>query len=152
MTIRVGEAIKRGQRYVARPGAYAILFRAGQILLTHQAAPHNEFQLPGGGIDPGEQVIPALHREVLEETGWHISPPKRVGVFRRYAYMPDYDIWAEKIAKIYLARPTLRMGAPTEAGHTAHWVDPRLAVELLGNPGDALLLRRLMFSRGWSEF
>ena len=38
------------------------------LLLTHQNAPEPEFQLPGGGIDPDEHPIKALHREVMEET------------------------------------------------------------------------------------
>ncbi len=152
MTRRMGEPIKPGQRYVVRPGAYAILLKAGKILLTHQAEPHNEFQLPGGGVDPGEQIIPALHREVMEETGWHIQAPRRLGVFRRFAYMPEYDMWAEKVATIFLAVPTLRLGPPTEPGHTAHWTDPRLAINILGNPGDALFLSRLLHGRSATKF
>jgi len=131
-----------GQHYRRRPGAYAILERDGQILLTYQAAPTPEFQLPGGGIDKGEAPIPALHREVREETGWSIARPRRLGVYRRFVYMPEYDLWAEKICAIYLARPILRLGPPLEPGHSAHWVSRTEAVELLDNPGDRLFLMR----------
>lgn len=34
------------------------------------------FELPAGGIEPGEPVADAAVREVLEETGWAVSPPK----------------------------------------------------------------------------
>ena len=54
MIRRFGEPVKHGQKYTRRPGAYVILIREGSILLTHQAEPTPEFQLPGGGIDPGE--------------------------------------------------------------------------------------------------
>ena len=49
------------------------------LLLTHQNDPKPGF-ISGGGIDPGEHPIPALHREVMEETGWIIERPRRVGV------------------------------------------------------------------------
>lgn len=44
--------------YRLRPGAYAVLIRDGQALLTFQHQPEPEFQLPGGGIDPGNRPWP----------------------------------------------------------------------------------------------
>ncbi|MES2550371.1 MAG: NUDIX domain-containing protein, partial [Pseudomonadota bacterium] len=73
MIRRYGEPVKPGQRYTRRPGVYAVLLEGDHILATHQASPVPEFQLPGGGIDKGEQPIAALHREVFEETGWKIA-------------------------------------------------------------------------------
>jgi len=128
MIPRVGEPVRAGQRYRRRPGAYAVLLRGDSVLLTHQQAPEPEFQLPGGGIDPGEHPVGALHREVLEETGWRIMLQRRLGAFRRFTYMPEYDLWAEKLCTIYLGRPVLRLGPPSEAGHTAHWVPLSLAL------------------------
>lgn len=141
---RYGEAVKPGQRYRRRPGVYAILLRGKDILLTHQAAPDDEFQLPGGGIDPGEDPMPALHREVMEETGWHITGARRIGAFRRFCYMPDYGFWAEKVCTIYVARPTLRLGPPTEAGHSAQWMPAHEALGLLGNAGDRAMLAQVL--------
>lgn len=142
MIPRVGEPVRRGIRYKPRPGVYAVLIRGGSVLLTHQREPVPEFQLPGGGIDPGEDPVPALHREVLEETGWRIGRLSRLGVFRRYAYMPEYDLWAEKVCHVYRARPSLLIGPPSEAGHTAVWTNPRLAARLVANEGDAMFIRR----------
>jgi 8-oxo-dGTP diphosphatase len=136
-----------GQCYRRRPGVYAILERDGRILLTHQANPWPEYQLPGGGIDRGESPVAALHREVREETGWTIGGLRRLGIYRRFVFMPDYDIWAEKICTIYLARPILRLGPPEEPGHSAHWAAPREAVSLLDNPGDRTFLLRHLARR-----
>lgn len=143
MIRRFGEPAVAGQVYTIRPGAYAVLRLGGDVLLTYQEAPDPEFQLPGGGIDPGESPVQALHREVFEETGWSITGARRLGAFRRFAYMPEYDRWAEKICHIYLARPVRRLGPPREAGHTAVWVAARDAAGLVGNPGDAHFLTRL---------
>lgn len=131
-----------GKRYRLRHGAYALLIREGHVLLTHQRTPDDEFQLPGGGIDPGESPLRALHREVYEETGWCIGPPRRLGAFRRFVYMPEYAIWAEKLCTVFLARPVRRLGPPTEPGHTAHWKRPAEAAVLVGNSGDAALVRQ----------
>ncbi|MBS8224921.1 NUDIX hydrolase [Vannielia litorea] len=137
MTRRFGEAVRTGQRYLRRPGIYALLPLGGRVLTTFQEDPKPEFQLPGGGIDPGEQPMAALHREVLEETGWRIAPLRRLGVFRRFTYMPEYDLWAEKICTVVLARPVRRLGPPQEKGHSAVWLDAEEALSLLGNQGDA---------------
>ena len=144
MIRRYGEPVKNGQRYTRRPGVYAILLQGDHILATHQAAPMPEFQLPGGGIDRGEHPIPALHREVHEETGWKIAVTRRLGAFRRFTYMPEYDLWAEKLCTVYLARPIRRLGPPTEAGHAAVWLPVEEALARLGNPGDRGMLARFL--------
>ena len=142
MIRRYGEAVKAGQRYRRRPGVYAVLLRGDSLLATFQAAPIPELQLPGGGIDRGEHPIAALHREVFEETGWKIGDPRRLGAFRRFTYMPEYDMWAEKVCTVYLARPILRHGPPSEEGHSAVWLPATEALRLLGNAGDRALLAR----------
>ena len=144
MIRRFGEPVTPGQRYTRRPGVYAILLDGDHILATHQASPLPEFQLPGGGIDRGEQPIPALHREVYEETGWKIAIARRLGAFRRFTYMPEYDLWAEKLCTVYLARPVLRLGPPSEAGHTAVWLPVDEALTRLGNAGDRAMLAGLV--------
>ncbi len=143
MIPRVGEAVRAEQSYRLRPGAYAILLRGREVLLTLQSNPAPEVQLPGGGIDPGEHVLPALHREVMEETGWSIRAPRRLGAYRRFVFMPEYDLWAEKLCAVYLARPIRRHGPPTEPHHTAFWKPLDDAIEMLESDGDRLFLSRL---------
>ncbi len=142
MTRRFGSPPDSARRYILRPGVYAILPSGGALLLTHQSAPEPEYQLPGGGIDPGESPLRALHREVLEETGWRIARPRRLGAFRRFTFMPEYDLWAEKLCTIYLARPTMQVAPPSETGHSAIWMAPDLAARRLGNAGDRHFVAR----------
>ena len=148
MIRRYGEAVKRRQTYRMRAGVYAVLLDGGALLTTHQAAPVPDYQLPGGGIDPGEHPIAALHREVLEETGWRIGPVRLLGRFRRFTYMPDYDKWAEKLCTVYLARPVLRLGPPSEAGHSAVWMAAEQGLAMLGVDGDRAMLARAMAQAG----
>lgn len=134
--IRLGAPREYGRTYTHRPGAYAILPRNGRLLLTFQGAGQNELQLPGGGIDPAESPLAALHREILEETGWRIGRPRLFKRFRRFVFMPDYGMFAEKVCHIYVAHPVRRLCAPTEPHHTALWVPAAEAVSSLGNEGD----------------
>ncbi|WP_299786730.1 NUDIX hydrolase [uncultured Marivita sp.] len=136
MMRRFGNAPESGRSYTLRTGAYAILPVGDGLLLTHQKAPAPEVQLPGGGVDPGESPIQALTREVYEETGWRIARPRRLGAYRRFTYMPEYDLWAEKLCLIYMAVPVVQYGDPTEPDHTALWLNTEEALDQLANTGD----------------
>lgn len=144
---RFGEPVRKDQRYIRRPGAYAILLNGDEVLLTHQAEPIPEIQLPGGGIDPGESPLPALHREVMEETGWRIARPRRLGAFRRFVFMPEYNLWAEKLCHVYVAHPVSQIAEPTEANHETLVLSGAQAIDALGNDGDRQLLARYVSSR-----
>lgn len=140
---RYGESPKTDINYIDRPGAYAVILRDRDLLITEQAEPFCEFQLPGGGIDPGESAIAALHREVREETGWSIAIRRKLGVFQKYIYMPEYDLTAHKICHIFLCRAVLQKSAPTEPSHTAVWMRPETAANTIANEGDRAFLRAL---------
>ncbi|WP_299672411.1 NUDIX hydrolase [uncultured Roseobacter sp.] len=142
MIRRVGHAPRADRNYTLRPGAYAILPIQGRVLLTAQISDVVDIQLPGGGIDPGESTVQALHREVMEETGWRISAPRRLGAFRRFVFMPEYGIWAEKLCHIYDARPVRQLSAPSEPDHETRVMTPKDAVKSVGNDGDRLFLKR----------
>lgn len=51
-----------------RPSVYGIIVDGDEILLCNTRST-GKWCLPGGGVDPGEHVIDALHREVHEECG-----------------------------------------------------------------------------------
>ena len=109
--------------------------------------PDPEFQLPGGGIDPGEHPLAALHREIMEETGWRIGAPTRLGAYRRFVYMPDYDLWAEKVCHIYIARPARQIADPSEPHHTALWMPAADAARTLAGVGDRMFVARFLASQ-----
>ncbi len=138
---RFGERVVPGQDYTTRPGAYAIIHDGTDILITEQLAPLREYQLAGGGIGQGENPHQALHREILEETGWRVTVDRRLGAFQRFCYMPEYDLWARKVCHVYVCRAVAATAEPTELHHRAVWAEPGVALNLLAGPGDRHWLR-----------
>lgn len=137
---RFGDPVDPARRYVERPGAYAVILDGDDLLVTGQAEPDREFQLPGGGADPGESLLGALHRECREEIGWRIAVLRRIGACQRFAYLPQYDLWARKVCHVYPARPVLRLGPPGEPGHAAVWMPVATALDRLAISGDRAFL------------
>ncbi len=131
---------------------YAILPLGKLVLITHQQEPVPEYQLPGGGISEGEFPLAALFRESLEETGWKIEVVRRMGAYRRFVYIPEYEFWARKTCTIYIARPVMHKGPPTESFHTALWVTPEQAIEILDAEGDREMMRRFARGINWPDF
>lgn len=72
-----------------RVSAYAVAPRDGRLLLSRLADTSPVFapglwHLPGGGIDPGEQPVEALTRELHEETGLALTTARLLDA-RTYA-------------------------------------------------------------------
>ncbi len=137
---RYDEPPKPEQYYKHRPGAYGIFTHPKGLLLTAQIGETVEWQLPGGGIEADESPIQALTREAYEETGWRVQVERKVGMYKRFVYMPEYKIHAEKICHIYAGRAIMQMGNPTEADHFSACFSYEIAAEILVNQGDRDLL------------
>lgn len=75
-----GPAVRRLQRV----GAYAIIVSADRLLMSQLAddvvGGAGLWTLPGGGVDPGEEPLDGLVREVYEETGQQVRPGALVQV------------------------------------------------------------------------
>lgn len=54
-----------------RVAAYGVIVEDGRMLLAHwNEGGRRGWTLPGGGIDPGEDPVDAVVREIAEETGY----------------------------------------------------------------------------------
>lgn len=68
----LGDTGQVGQAYAVASG---IIMRGEQLLLVQNRRRNGslDWSTPGGVVDEGEQVLEALTREVVEETGLHVS-------------------------------------------------------------------------------
>ncbi|GAC1696679.1 MAG: hypothetical protein NVS9B6_04030 [Candidatus Limnocylindrales bacterium] len=72
------------QQVDARPsvfGAAAVIVRDGRVLLVHHTYGELNWEIPGGGANPGESAEGAARREVLEETGLTLAGLRLAGVY-----------------------------------------------------------------------
>jgi 8-oxo-dGTP diphosphatase len=60
-----------------RPSAYGIVIKDDKVLLSRQFG--DSYDLPGGGVDLGEELEAAVIREVKEETGIDVTNPINLG-------------------------------------------------------------------------
>ena len=62
-------------------GVYGVCINEGKLLVIDKnRGPYsNRFDLPGGSLEEGESLTEALHREVIEETGYSIHILKQIG-------------------------------------------------------------------------
>ena len=124
---RYGDPIRHGLNYRRRPGAYGLIVKGRQVLLALNESPGEEVVFPGGGVDPGESPVRALHRAVMEETGWRIAVKRRLGFYHRQIFMREYGFAAHKVCHIYLCVAGRQVAAPTEPDHQPVLVDLEVA-------------------------
>lgn len=66
----------------------AVIERGGRFLLVEEEVDGRQvLNQPAGHLDPGESLVAACRREVLEETAHHFAPQALVGVYR-WHYAP----------------------------------------------------------------
>lgn len=88
-------------------------------LLLMQRSDNGHWGLPGGYVEPGESVLEATAREVLEETGVRIEVGRLVGVYsdparQVIAYSESRRVQAVNLCFEALAAGRGEMGTPEE--------------------------------------
>ena len=104
-----------------RDSAFAIILHDDHILLVKARAKEN-WQLPGGRLEPGESSADALIREVLEETGLDADPRRITGTYRRED---------GTVARIYETRTKGRLCGPRGEILAQRWVSIQEAKDMV---------------------
>ncbi|MBI3855642.1 MAG: NUDIX hydrolase [Planctomycetes bacterium] len=105
-----------------RDSAFAIILHSRHILLV-KARDKNNWQLPGGRLEPGESPAEAVVREVKEETGLRARVGRLTGRYRRED---------GSVVRIYAARARGKLAGAREEIVEQRWVRLREAKEMVG--------------------
>lgn len=99
----------------ARNSAKAIVLHDNRILVNRCISKFGEYYaLPGGGQRHGELLTEAVRRELLEETGYTVTPMRLSGIYERVSPSRD-DEMSHKIYFVFLCRLLdVPRQAPTE--------------------------------------
>lgn len=88
----------------ARNSAKAIVIHRGKMLVNRCISRYGEYYtLPGGGQNRGETLLNTVRREVLEETGYRVTPMRLSGIFERVSEGRDEGM-GHKIYFIFLCK------------------------------------------------
>ena len=108
----------------------------GEAILLLYTARYEDYSLPGGGLDPGEDKIAGMIRELSEETGAKdIKNIKPFGVYEEFRpwYKSDYDI-QHMLSYCYTCNIAKELGSAnledyeTKNGMEARWVNIHEAI------------------------
>jgi len=114
----------------------SIAIHGNEILLMYTAR-YEDYSLPGGGLDEGEDKIEGMIRELKEETGAkNIQNIKPFGIYEEYRpwYKTDYDI-QHMISYCYTCDIDKELGTSSleayeiKNGMKAKWVDIHEAIK-----------------------
>lgn len=130
---------KPGVAYPDRPAAFAIVERDGQIATVRVDYPDGDtrLDLPGGGIDPGEEAAQAAARECGEETGLRVKIADEVArADHFFLNQQDQPVNTRGVffdARFEAEAPALKV----EDDHTLVWMPPHEALVRLDREAHA---------------
>jgi ADP-ribose pyrophosphatase YjhB (NUDIX family) len=122
-------------KVLERPAARAIVLQQEDILLLYTQR-YNDYSLPGGGLNDGEDVSVGKLRELQEETG-----AQNIQILRYYGYIdeyrpspkPEYDLMYMR-SHFYLCNTDRVLGSATlklyekKNGMTTKWINIHHAI------------------------
>ena len=138
------EPLQFGERepgvvYRDRPAAFGIALRDDKIAMVKVTVEGQGtwFDLPGGGVDPGEDDLAAVVREFGEETGLKVRPGALVmracQLFRQTDGSPVNNRSGHYMVEIIGEDPALKI----EEDHELVWFEPGQALTLLRHDSHA---------------
>lgn len=82
---------EKGLKSLPIKGTRAYCFYNDKLVIVHESKGH--WNLPGGGIEPNENVVKGIHREVKEETNMKILKMKFIGIQEIYESGKDVQYY-----------------------------------------------------------
>lgn len=131
---------------VSRTGVYGVVEEQGKWLVIRQKrGPHaGKYDLPGGGIEPGEGIEEALRREFVEEVGMRFGEMRLMGNFTvttEAVSKSGEKFLFHQIALVYRVDYCESLGSSGEFEH--YWIDPNRESELSPLVSKALELKKI---------
>lgn len=117
-----------------RIGARGIVIKGNKIAIFNKKN-KNEFKLPGGGVDDGENPDDAFLREVLEETGHTVKIIKTLGTIEEIKTHDNF----KQISYVYVSEVIEDTGSLSltqkelDEGGSLVWLEPNEALEKVKN-------------------
>ena len=147
-TLRFG-APDRGAAYRKRPAAYGLLVREGRLALVHVTLDDRPpfHDLPGGGVDPGEDAQQALVREFGEETGLVVRPAREVARAEQYMLSAHREHFLSQGVFFEAIQTGERPDLKIEHDHELQWIAPVDALVKLRHGSHAWAVAAWMRSR-----
>ena len=137
----IGEVSKKVEKYRQRYGARGIVLRDDGKIAVFNKSLKNEFKLPGGGIDEGEETAESFKREVFEETGCKIEIIDFLGTIEELKTQDNF----KQISYVYVGKVTEETNSlhvteqEEKEGAKLLWEKPEKALELIKDCYDKLL-------------
>jgi 8-oxo-dGTP diphosphatase len=117
--------------------AGGVVVRDGRVALVHRPR-YDDWTLPKGKLEPGEESEQAAVREVEEETGMHC----RLGRELEPVTYEDHKGRPKRV-RYWLMEPESGEFAPNEEVDELRWLGPEQAAALLTHDRDRALLREV---------
>ena len=120
-----------------RRGAYGLAFNEGRLLVVEYK---RRLYLPGGALQTDEVPEQALHREVLEETGYEIERAVPLAQAGQFVVSPEG--YFNKICAFFALDVGHRVRNYYSPGHSPEWVPIDDAIPALAEEASAWAIRR----------
>lgn len=111
-----------------------MLIKDGKILLVKRAEhllEGGKWALVGGFVDPGETIVEALRREIMEEVGWEIAEPSLMQI-NDNPNRPN-EQGRQNISFVFICEAMQQTGSPDDESTDQQWFDlndlPELAFD-----------------------
>lgn len=139
----IGEKAVEMHNTKLRLASRGIVIREDGKIAVFNKSNKNEYKLPGGGFEKGENAEQAFKREVLEETGCKVEIIKKLGRTEEYRTLSNFrHISYVFVGKVLEDTKQLHVTNREAAeGANVLWETPEKALELTKNCYDELVAK-----------